>query len=711
MRDDDQVSAANRASIQGLLDGDPPYSDSELREANMPDVTNLNFHGAEQQLERAIAPYYSMVQSPENLVSVKTTFGPEEERQGWESIMDEEITRTIRSWEQFPYQTIRLAHKFIWDGLGVLHWSDEMDWRYRGSGLGQFFFPRQTAACEAELEVACAIEEYTVTRLYNAIKNEERAAENGWNVEAVKKAILKATAALPLYNDWERLTDEFKNNDISVTHNTPLVRVINGFVKEFDGTVSHYITTEDTGDTESFLYVCRQKYKAMREAMVMYPYGIGTNTKTHSIRGLGYKIFAFEQQRNRSLGRLIDQGMLASSVMLQATDENSLSAAGLQMFGNTAMISPEVKVVNFPTPDLQRSVMPALQEMERLRNDRISGYNSDNVFDGDQRKTKFEISAQLQQSAQLSDSALDLWYGPFERAMQQVVRRMTRRTYVPQDPGGREVADLKLRLVKRGVPLEAFYSIDVMATRVVKSIGAGSASSKTLALTKLNDLRPRMDDVGQANLDWDLTVDAVGTANAARYFRKDGMRRTTEQTNIAILENAALIAQNEIPVLSSDKHLAHAREHIKPLVEMFQAVEQGQMGYDQAAQQYRLLFIHNAEHVDQISGDPAAVAEAASLREVMQQVGEVITNGIKELEAQQQEQAASGEQGGEPGIDQKQIAEFEKHKLKMQQAQELFELKKAQLIDMAVTKRAIADADGAARIARTAPTRSPNPNT
>jgi len=716
-RDDDQTNAMNRASIQLLIDGDTPYEQSELDDAGQPDTTNINFGGAAEQLELAMAPHYDLIQSPETIVSVSTLHGAAENRDEWNAGLSEEISRTIREWDQFQFQTLRLCHKFILDGVGVGHWPDELDWRYRGSGLDQFFFPRQTFATESELEIAICTEEYTVTRLYSAIKNREAAIGNGWNIKAVNRAIQKATAQTPMYQDWGRLVEELKNNDISVSHNTPLVRVINGWVKEFDGTVSHYITTEDPyaeGDSEQFLYVSRSKYRSMREAMVLFPYGLGTNTKTHGIRGLGYKIYAFEMQRNRSLSRLIDQGNLASSLMLQVEGEEALSNVGLQYFGNTAVIDPNCKVVQYAAPDLQRSVMPVLQEMERLRSQRTSGYSSEGAFQGDQRKTKFEVSAQLQESAQLSNTALDFWNNPFGRLIQQVVRRMSRRSYVPQDPGGREVADLHLRIVKRGIPLEALFMLDIKATKLVTGIGSGSASARTLALQRISDLRPRMDDVAQQKLDRALARDAVGAAAAEEFFPKDGIKRTTSDTSIAILQNFVLLADQEVPVLSSDYHLAHAEEHIKPLMDMFTAVEQGQLPIEEGAQRMRLLYQHAAEHVEQISGDPASIEKAANLRQILQQIGEVVSNGLKKAQAQaakQQEEAAMAEAEGQPPMDggqppmeagpsDKDIAAFEKHKASMQFAQEKHQLKIQQMVEDAATRRAIADADAAAKITR-----------
>lgn len=707
MQSDDRLNSLNRAKTQDLLDGGTPYSEAELMEANQPDTTNLNFGGAEEQLEKAMAPYYDLVQSPEDIVSVCTLHGFEENRDDWNAILSEEISRTIRDGEQFTFQTSRLAMKHVWDGVGVGYWPDELDWRYLGSGLGQFYFPRQSFACESELPVVCAVQELTVTQLYKKISVDS----TKWNKEAVENAIRKATSALPAFQDWEYLMEEIKNNDLGVDSRTPLIRVIHSWVQEFNGKISHFITTEEDQGTEDFLYCCHNKYSAMRQALVMFPYGLGTNTKTHGIRGLGYKIYAFEQQRNRSLSRLIDQGNLASSLMMEVEDETALSNIGLQYFGNLAVLGPGSKVVPYSAPDLQRTVMPVLGEMERLRNNRTAGYSSEAAFDGDQRKTKFQVSSELQQNAALSDTQLDFWNVPFNRLLQETVRRMARRTYVPMDPGGADIAKLRLRLTKRGVPLDALFNLDFGATKLVPAIGAGSASARTLKLEKMEVLRPRMDDVGRANLDRDLAIDTVGVERANRYFPRDQQARFTYDTSIAILQNGQLLGGIEVPVLPGDKHLAQAREHIKPLLEGFTAEQQGMVPIEEFADGNRLLFLHTVEHVDMLENDPASAEEAAQLRQALQQIGEVVSNGLRKIQAQE---AKSQEEGGEEVDPQaaQNIADVElsreklrqsqeMHSLKLQQLQEVAQVKTELAIESSRVKDAIADAREAAKIRRT----------
>lgn len=648
LREDDRVNAHNRALAQALLDGEPPYDQAELIDANQPDTTNLNFQGAEEQLDRAKAPYYRLVNSGETLVSVKTQYGPEDERPTWEAIMDEEISATMRGCDEFPYEVERLIHKFVWEGIAVAHWEDDIDWRFRASGMGQFFFPRQVAATEARQEIVTADGTMTITELHKKAIEGDKENEK-WCRAIAMAAIKKATNAEPAYQDWERLMEEVKNNDLFVGTRLPMIRVIHGFVKEFDGKVSHYIIPEDPVDEETkFMYCSRSVYDSMTAGLVLFPYGAGTNTKLHGIRGLGYKIYPFEQQRNRSIGRLIDKGMQASSLMVQATDETDMATIGLTYFGDMAVLPPGISIPNVPIPDLQRSVVPALDLMERLRNSRTASYSAEGVFDGDQRKTGKEIEAHLQQAAALSDAAIDFFYNPLDRMFQQTVRRMSAKGYFYTQPGGEDIRELKRRLLKRGVPLEAFYRIDWKRVKAVRVIGAGSSAAKTLGLQRMGELRPRMDDVGQKNLDRELAIDAVGVAGADKFFPRDGEFRTTAETQIAILQNFQLMQGIELPVLSSDGHMAHAREHIKPMLEEYELVAKGEIEESAFAQKFILLYPHTMEHLEKIDGDVSVSEEAGAMRQMLQRIEEFINNGIKQLEAEQEEAATEEQAPDQP---------------------------------------------------------------
>ena len=133
------------------------------------------------------------------------------------------------------------------------------------------------------------------------------------------------------------------------------------------------------------------------------------------------------------------------------------------------------------------------------------------------------------------------------------------------------------------------------------------------------------------------------------------------------------------------------------------------MPIEEVAQRIAPLYNHNADHVEAASGDPTVMEETAQMRQMMQQIGEVISNGLKRLEAMKQEQAAEGEaeqaQGG--GENAQMLAEVEKHRQEMQMKQESFDLEQQLKVKKAETDIQIEDAKAAAKIRRDAKTTKP----
>lgn len=701
----DEGSARNRSLVQGMFDGDPPYDDGELRAAGQANRTNLNFGEAEAQLEYAMAGYIDLTQSVENLVSVRTMFGEVGERPEWEEIIADEITRTVRAWPQFHFNTLHLCHHFIAHGLGVAYWPDSVDWRFRGSGLGDFYFPRQTLASEDDLEIAVAQRGMPGWHLYRKIANEDVATEAGWNVSAVKKALAKASSNSTDSDDWMKLEAEFKNNDLGETSQQAEVRVVHGWVREFDNTITHYIISEQACDDkdDKFLYKKRSAFTSMQQVFVLFPFGLGTNALTHGIRGLGHKIFPQVSVSNRLRSDTIDAARLASSLMVKPTTEEALNDVALTSFGSHTILNPDVDIETYTSPNLSYTLIPVLQDMENMMNRRVGSYNSQSALSGGERKTRFEVAAQLEQSSRLSNTSLELFYAPLERVFREVVRRMSRKNYLPMEPGGRELASMRTRILKRGVPLEALYQLDVDATHAVRAIGAGSAAARSIALSTLEDMAPSYDEQGQHNLRRDRTIATVGLAQANRYIPRIANQRPPIDRKLALLENAQLMEGIEIPVLPNELHLVHIEIHLDELNRFYMAANDGTMPLVEAAPLMLGLFNHASEHLSLVGGDPITLSKAADYRQALQQIGEVVTNGLKAVEAVNRKAAAEAEASGQaapeeqgPSIDDQ--IKFQKHLADMQRRQEKHELDMNLKIQNAQLQRSLADSKQAGQL-------------
>ena len=702
LRNLDEPRAFNRALVNKQLDGHPPWPQSELDEANI-DQPNVNFGDARRQLKLKLTPYYDRLRSVDDLISVATTFGETEQQYEWNQVMSNEISQTFRDWPQFRFQTMKICHHCVWDGLGIGHFDGWVDWRWRFSKLGDFYFPSQTYICEDEIEFTAGRWRRPPTKLYRTIADRDVAKQMGWNPDAVIRAIRMATSHVDTTN-WEYLEDQLKNNDLTLSMEANDVRCIVGFWAEFDGGVSCGIITEDplANNEDEFLYLVRMPEKSMQDIMILFPYDTGTNAKTHGARGLGWNLFARIHEVNKSGSNWLGSHERAACLMLRARDESLMNELPLVGMGNMQLLNPNMeKIENQPMPN--ESALGPIQFLKSTISEETGSYAPGSRFSGSQRATKQEDEYRFGQASMLSSIDEDFWDDPLGRLFRQAVKRMHRRGYAAEEPGGREVAELRKRIEKRGVPLEAFYQIDDKRTVLNKSLGGGNAAERKEMLEQLQSIAPKFDATGQANLTRMQTVFITKSPELAdQFIARDGKQRTPPDADIAILENFELMRGNDVPVRDGQINSTHAEIHVAKLEEVWTAYMQGAMTIEQYAMQGRALHDHAAIHVERMSGDETVAEMAGLYRQKLQQLGEDIANGLKAIGAAQRQAQEQGgdQQQQQQGPSAQQEQDFYEHRARMSRMADEWELRKQIKVQDAALGRALKDAEMAAKIAR-----------
>ena len=698
----DEGSAVNRTRVQAMFDGVAPYSESALRQSGQAFRCNLNFGEAEKFLESSMAAYVDLINSVETLVRVETAFGDPKQRVEWNRVMSEEYSFQLRKWPRFNYEYLNLCNHFVGHGVGVNYFEDERSWHWRSSGLGDILIPRQTRATEDSVEVAAARRFVPVNEMYRYIEDPEVAAELGWNVKEVKKAIKDASSETAL-DDWERIQSEIKNNDLWTGAKAAKVQLIHMWVREFDGTVSHFMTLPN-GDNKDFLYKKVSRYRSINEAFTFFTYGIGTNGTYHSIRGLGHKIYSHVQVSNRIRSQAVDNAMLAGAPMIQPDDERALENFAFNYFGPFAILPPNMKYVDKASPNTSQTMMPVLQDLSQLVQDRAGQYSPANVFGKGDRRSKFEVAAHLEEAAKLNVTALNLFYNPWDRFHMEVARRFFRMDYVPTDPGGEAVLEFRERCFLRGVPLEALAAMDIRKTRAVRAVGNGSQAKRSVSLQQLNELAGIFDSEGRHNLFRDQVASLVGHDAADRYIPARPDQRIPVDTKVAQLENEHMLEGKQIDVFPNEVHIVHLDVHVPAIEELFMAVEQGQMELIDAAVKAMSVFDHSMQHLENIQQDPTLMDRVNEFNSRLQQVSELIINGQRQLAKMQREAEDLPEEAGgqeNPEESGKAVEAQEKlieHRLKLQMMQEKHEMEMMIKLQKAEQERQLNDAKSASNI-------------
>lgn len=705
LRKADEFSARDRARVQAMIDGEPPYDPAELVQNGLAEICNVNWGQAELFMHRATAPYLDLVESVDTLITTPTRFGDPQMRADWENVMSEEFTRMLRTWPEFFPRYLYLIQQYLAHGVVTAYFDDEMDWRFQLSPFGDFLVPRQTRASEEEIEVAFFTRGCPPHELYHKITDEELAKEVGWNVAAVKEALMNAHQANPrdgaaMYN-WEKVERLYKNGDIGYSNGAMAteVKLVHMLVKELDGSVSQYIFTEDVDlDQKNFLYERKKVYPSCAQAYSLFMYGVGSNGYLHSIRGLGSKIFSVVQGMNRLRCRMYDNILMSTSIMIQPESEDALEDISTLQIGPWSIFPNNVKLITPEPTNLAQQILPGLQDLDNLLQQVGGQYTTEAALNSQKERSKFEVQAQLESLSNINIAALSLFYSPWERLLKEMLRRCIRQDYYPEDPGGEAVNDFKARCVERGVPIEAILAIDVKRSKVVRAIGNGSSAARTSLFGQIFQLSQNFDPQGRRQVVRDMVRALAGVEAADRYIPAEENQRPPMEAKIAFLENNQILNGEQVPVLPSELHVVQLPVHINKLQEIAQAADQGQIDLAQAAQVLVGLFQHASSHLEFIMGDPAA----PQFKQALQQLGEVVNNAVKaseKLARQQQEAQPQPEQGGELNLSLEQKVVEAQAKLRFAEEKHAQEMRLKE--EQTRQAMALADAEAAARIART----------
>lgn len=648
----DLESSRKRAYAQSMIDLAPPYSEAKERRMGLHGRTNVNWGLATQSQKEAEAPYNDILEGLDVFGTVPTNYGDEATRLWMEPIISEEITRMISKWPSFHDMWQFNAHLFTMEGLSFVFFEDDIDWRWDVKGQQHFKFPRRTRASVEAVDVFGCKVDMTPNQLYAHCRDDAAAADEGWDKEQVWEAIKQAAQqhSLPS-NDFQEWEKAWKNNDILFGVTNVTVETIHLWAQELDGTVSRYIVRFDGAG--SFLYKSEGKYHSMSRVIIPYKYGVGSNGDFHSIRGHAAEIFGPASAVNRLLCKSIDAATFAATPHLVCTNEDAVNELPLTPTGPYMMITDGVQFAQQPTPDYERSLMPVLQQMMGVFASRSGQYTQSmpNTMDNTER-TKYEQEMRYAQQARISTAGMNLFFSSWELHFKEIVRRVIRKGYSSAEPGGQYVQEFIIRCKSRGVPIEAIEQIDVSRIEINSGIGKGSAAAHRAALDQLEEMLYRMDARGQNIFNRMKAASLVGTRIANLLFPDQPGLRPTQDAENAQLENQIITlaaiagAPQRVQVLSDQNHDIHLQYHISELGQLNDGIGQQQMPLEVAIPQMEPLFEHSQQHFALL--DPKN-PNRPLFKESLQQLGEVITNGAKHVEA---EKAKAEKQAMEQGAQQ-----------------------------------------------------------
>lgn len=649
----DLDSAKERALAQQWRDGAPPYSAHKDALLGKGGRTNVNWGIGDQIATDAEMPYNDLLDGVDTLFSMPTNYGTEGERIYNEQVMAEEVTRMLRNWARFDplyQQNVRL---FVDEGVSFCFFEDDFGWKWDVVGLQNIVFPRRVKADVSELDIVCIKRDLLPHKLYERCANEDAAANEGWNREAVWEALKTASQQTLTANDFQQWEMAWKNHDYILGQTAITVPVIDGYPQEVDGTISHLIGRED--GSGNFLYKKEGKYSDMSHMLVPFLYGIGANGTFHAIHGVLQKTFAAGMAQNKIFCRMLDLAGHSCTPYLQCNSEEALTELPLSPLGNGIVaMSPGYGWVETKVPPFEQTMIPLMSQITNMLTARSGPYTSQvsNQLDKTQR-TAYEKKSQDETAAKLSSSGVTLFKNGLTGLYREVVRRIIRKPYPQSWVGGPEVQEFIARCVDRGVPEEAIRKVDVKRIEVNMGIGRGSAAARRVSADSLNTLYPRADAKGQNIINYVIASAYSGSAMAREIFPSQPGLRPSQDVEDANMENSAIssMAMLQLPqsvtVLPTQNDGVHLESHIAALGAINQGLSSQQIPLAKAVQIMQPLLEHSEQHLESL--DPTSPNRAVYISE-LKSIREVVTNGAKQIMAEQEKMQREADHNGQASM-------------------------------------------------------------
>jgi hypothetical protein len=668
----DESAAYLRARAQALVNGEAPYDAEELKTKGLTHVVNANFGEASSIMEAALAPYIELQNGVPRIANVIMDSYEGDSNEDSE-IISEEFDWMLKEWSDHAYNMQLLSREFVGDGVGVAMWPDERSIFWEPCGLKDFKVARDTKVSDEAIEVAIVQRSMSVSELYNYIRNPKAAKELGWNINAVKQAIWKASTKKDQWKNytahWEDFEQEIKENDLyageSAYHRAQLIY---GYNREFDGKFTQLIGCRDSSD---FLYQRYSRYGNVNQCFVIFTYGVGQGT-FHTIRGLKQKIYNQIQISNRVLCQAAQAAITSGLIQLQGDAEAIQDFQYIEV-GPYTFIPSGLTPIQLQPPAVATQGLPVYNLMTQVLQNNTGSYRSRQTTPEGQARSATEVVQQARQESTLNAAALELFYTPYNKLLTEQYRRAVSPLLTANDRGGRLALEFRKRCLRRGVSVERLRQFSKVTA--FRAMGDGSPVMTEMASKQLMELYSLMDEKGKENTLRSVIagISGVGWQKVNLFVSEKGPRRTID-FDIANLENGNLRQGVPQMVHDSQNHAVHIEAHIPMISEIIEAHRQQQMADEQALQILRPAADHVTEHLVMFSENSYRAQEVRELKRQLQNltayINELEQQVINRMMAQQSEMQNQFAEQPTEGVDPQTELELQKAQMKLAEMQE-----------------------------------------
>jgi hypothetical protein len=678
IRQSDYPRGMNRARINDLFNGKPPFTDEAVQRDGI--AINVNPLTGTRLAHDARAQFYSAFLKPGRFFTASVDRGPTHRRQIWSSVVTEEINKIMK--RSLPYYE-KFRSVFAMDvlhGIGPSAWKNAECWRPDAVGVEDIGIPAKTYLTMENLPFFYVYRSLTAPELMRLTHDEECAKKAGWNMKLVKRCIEyldKESMQLMGSNFpeiWspEKVAERVKGDGgFYVGDQVPTIDAYDFYFYSDEGEQSGWCRrivldswstppgvkgAEPTRNRDldfamnQFLFSTRnRKWASKREEIIHFQFADLSAVapfQYHSVRSLGFLTYAVCHLQNRLYCKFQESVFEALMNYFRVKTADEAERAMKIKMVNRGFIDDTVAFVK---PEDRWQVNEALVELGMQENQKLIDTNSSSYTQNynqqqgsKERKTKMQVMAEMNSMSALVAAALNQAYQYQAWEYYEIVRRFMRKNSRDVD-----VSTFRANCLRRGVDEKVLIPEcwEVQPSRVM---GAGNKTLEMAISEQLLSMRPLFDPEPQREILRDVVLNLTDDAARADRLVPEQPLKVSDSVHDAQLAAAALMMGLPVSVKTGMDHQEYIVTLLQDLQQVIQQAQQsGGMMQPDKIQGCQAIAQHIQQHLQILSQDKnekefVANAEKA-LSKLMNEVRAFMQRLQQMMKKQQQSNGAGGE--------------------------------------------------------------------
>jgi|SRR5579863_3542037 len=681
MRSGDWPRGKNRARINQLFNGVPPYSESEVIENNI--AVNVNYLEGTRIAHEARTQFYGAFLKPGNYFKATTDMGPHHKRSAYSVIVTREMNKIMkRSLDYYECFRSKFA-LLVLHGQAPAAWPDRDSWCPESRGVEDLLVPADTVLSFRNLPFFCFLKSFTVPELIRLTQRDK--CDKAWNRELAKKCIEqvdKESMALLGQNYpevWspEKLEERVKSDGgFYMGDRVPTIDVFDFWYWNDEGkeqgwrrriVLDNWSTPESGGDPgynrtldfakNQWLYNSEQRVIASERGEIFSCQFADLSSvapfRYHSVRSLGYLMYAVCHLQNRLRCKFTESVFEQLMMLFRVVGENDYQKALKIDLFNRGWVDESVKFI----PAAERyQVNTTLAELGLKENANLISQNSSSfsTTPANQQdrteKTKFQVMAEVNQATALVSAALQQAYAYQVFEYREIFRRFCQ--CGSRDP---DVVKFRAACLRQGVP-EKLLNVESWDIEPERVMGAGN---KTLELTiaqQLMQYRNLYDPEPQREILRDVTLAITDDPGRAERLVPEKPVAVTDSVHDAQLAASTLLRGLPVGIKTGINHIEYVNAMMPDMAIIIgKASQNGGMADADTIQGLQNMAQHLAQHIAIIAQDPT---EKQLVKKMSDTLGKLM-NQVKAMAQRLQSAMKKRQQQNGAQIDPKDAAKIQ----------------------------------------------------